>query len=156
MYIISIFSDDINTSGYFVQGQTPTFKLLKNTGSDMYKAGQLIELGGAVEEWSINSFSIMNALVEIKSIPQDFGIMDAYPNPFNPVTTVSYKLPVDSQVSLQVYNLQGRLIETLVDDKVSAGYHSVTWNADRHSSGMYFVKMVSGSQLSTKKLLLVK
>jgi flagellar hook assembly protein FlgD len=61
-----------------------------------------------------------------------------------------------SQVSIQVYNIQGRLIETLANHNMQAGYHSITWNADQHSSGMYFVKMISGDHISTQKLLLVK
>ena len=57
---------------------------------------------------------------------------------------------------LQVYNLQGRVIETLVNGNIEAGYHSVQWNADNYSSGMYFVKMVAGEYIDTQKLMLVK
>ena len=63
---------------------------------------------------------------------------------------------MDSEVSIQVYNVQGRLVETLAEHNMQAGYHSITWNADQHSSGMYFVKMIAGDQVSTQKLLLVK
>ena len=141
---------DINTEGYFLGGDVPTFKLLKNT------SGELIELSGIIPEWSTNGFYLINKLVEVKSVPEEFGLDEAYPNPFNPVTTISFKLPIDSQVSVQVYNLQGRLIQSLVDQNLQAGYHSVMWNADAHSSGMYFVKMIAGDQVSTQKLLLVK
>ena len=141
---------DDNTRGYFVEGDVPTFKLLKNS------TGELIELGGMVPEWSSNNIVLIKGLVEVESIPEVFGIDQAYPNPFNPVTTLSFKLPMDSQVLMQVYNLQGRLVETLVDQDMNAGYHAVTWNADAQSSGMYFVKMISGDQISTHKLLLVK
>ena len=141
---------EIITEGYFLEGDTPVFKLLKNT------TGEIVELSGIMPEWSTNGFFMVNELVEVKSISKEFGLVDAYPNPFNPVTTLSYKLPMDSQVSLQVYNLQGRLVETLVDQNIHAGYHSVIWNADAHSSGMYFAKMVVGDQVSTQKLLLVK
>ena len=69
---------------------------------------------------------------------------------------LNFRLPMDSQVSIQIYNIQGRLVETLVDYSMNAGYHSITWNADQHSSGMYFVKMIAGNHISTQKLLLVK
>jgi hypothetical protein len=141
---------DVNTNDYFIEGDIPTFKLLKNS------TGEVIELTGSIPEWSSNNIIMIDALVEIESLPETFGLEDAYPNPFNPVTTLGFKLPMDAQVSLQVYNLQGRLIETLVDQDMNAGYHAVVWNADAHSSGMYFVKMVSGDQVSTQKLLLVK
>ena len=127
----------------------PTFKLLKNA------TGELIELGGDVDEWTSNGVFTISGLTEVQT-PEEFGLDSAYPNPFNPVTTLSFKLPMDSQVSIQVYNVQGRLIETLVDYNMQSGYHSITWNADQHSSGMYFVKMISGDHISTQKLLLVK
>jgi len=65
-------------------------------------------------------------------------------------------MPIDSEVSLSVYNLQGREVSTLIDANIEAGYHSVQWNADNYSSGMYFVKMVAGEYISTQKLMLVK
>jgi flagellar hook assembly protein FlgD len=85
-----------------------------------------------------------------------YGISDAYPNPFNPTTTIGFGLAVDSEVSIQIYNLQGRVIETLANQFMQAGYHSVTWNANNYSSGVYFVKMATGDYVSTQKLLLVK
>jgi len=142
--------NDANTAGYFVQGDTPTFKLLKNT------TGELIRLGGDVDEWTSNGVFTISGLVEVETVPEEFGLDSAYPNPFNPVTTLGFKLPMDSQVSIQVYNIQGRLVETLADHNMHAGHHSITWNADQHSSGMYFVKMIVGDQVSTQKLLLVK
>ena len=57
---------------------------------------------------------------------------------------------------MEVYNIQGQLVETLTNRHMDAGYHSVVWNADRHSSGMYFVKMIAGEYIKTQKLMLVK
>ncbi|SVC31522.1 uncharacterized protein METZ01_LOCUS284376, partial [marine metagenome] len=117
---------------------------------------ELIQLGGDVDKWSSNGVFTISGLIEVESIPEEFGLNSAYPNPFNPVTTLSFQLPMDSQVSMQIYNIQGRLVETLADYNMQAGYHSITWNADQHSSGMYFVKMIAGEHVSTQKLLLVK
>ena len=89
-------------------------------------------------------------------IPPEFSLSAAYPNPFNPTTTISFGLAVDSEVSIQIYNLQGRVVETLASQFMQAGYHSVTWNANNYSSGVYFVKMATGDYVSTQKLLLVK
>ena len=116
----------------------------------------MIQLGGDINEWTSNGVFTVSGLVELESVPEEFGLDSAYPNPFNPVTTLSFKLPMDSQVAIQVYNIQGRLVETLADRSMQAGYHSITWNADQHSSGMYFVKMIAGDRVSTQKLLLVK
>ena len=80
----------------------------------------------------------------------------AYPNPFNPTTTLSFAIPIDSEVFLSIYNLQGREVVSLVNGNMDAGYHSVVWNADSYSSGVYFVKMVAGEFVNTQKLMLVK
>ena len=61
-----------------------------------------------------------------------------------------------SNVSISIYNLQGRVVETLVDGAVEAGYHTAIWNADSHASGVYFVKMVSGEYINSQKLILLK
>ena len=101
--------------------------------------------------------------IDVISIPADFALHSAYPNPFNPVTTISYSLPTDADVLIQVINLYGRVVETLTNSNMNSGYHAVNWNADSYSSGLYFVKMVAdpsaGSQNSytnTQKLILVK
>ena len=90
------------------------------------------------------------------ALPNEFSLDRAYPNPFNPTTTLSFAIPVDSEVSLSIYNLQGREVSTLISGYMDAGYHSAVWNAGSYSSGVYFVKMVAGEYLSTQKLVLVK
>ena len=82
--------------------------------------------------------------------------MQSYPNPFNPVTTLSFELPIGSDVTLSIYNLQGREVTTLINGNMDAGYHSAKWNANQYSSGIYFVKMITGEYVSTQKLMLVK
>ena len=89
-------------------------------------------------------------------LPRDFALSPAYPNPFNPVTNINFSLPIEAQVSLTIYNLQGREIVSLIDGNMDAGYHSVLWNADNNASGVYFVKMIADSYISTQKLMLVK
>jgi hypothetical protein len=94
--------------------------------------------------------------IDVISVPVEFGLYSAYPNPFNPVTTISFSLPTESEILIQVYNLQGRVIETLTKGNMNSGYHAVRWNADAHSSGLYFVKMVAGDYHQTQKLMFVK
>ena len=94
--------------------------------------------------------------LEYIPIPNDFALNQAYPNPFNPVTTLNFALPIETEVSLKVYNLEGREVISLINGNLEAGYHSVLWNANRHSSGVYFVKMIAGDYISTQKLMLVK
>jgi hypothetical protein len=141
---------DTRTAGYFQEGDTPTFKLLK-------PSGEMISLIGDIDGWMSNGVFVLSGLQEIESsIPEKTALSEAYPNPFNPVTTISFGLDLDADVSIQVYNLQGRMVETLANQYMQAGYHSVTWNADQHSSGVYFVKMMADDYVSTQKLLLIK
>lgn len=78
------------------------------------------------------------------------------PNPFNPATTINFSLPQKAQVSLTVYNILGQQVTTLVNDELSAGEYSVTWDAAKYASGIYFYSLKTGQTRLTKKALLVK
>jgi len=98
-----------------------------------------------------NQLSLFNGL-----IPEDFNLHSIYPNPFNPVTNIIYGLPEHVNVQILVYDLSGKQIVTLINQFQTPGYHSVSWNADNHPSGVYFVKIVAGDYINTQKLMLVK
>ena len=89
-------------------------------------------------------------------VPATYTLESVYPNPFNPTTTLSFALPITSNVLLEVHDINGRLINELIKSNMDAGYHSVIWNADNNASGVYFVKMVAGDFVNTQKLMLVK
>jgi Secretion system C-terminal sorting domain len=93
---------------------------------------------------------------ELSGLPTEYGVDQNYPNPFNPTTQINYRLPEKNQVSLQIYDILGNLVSTLVDEEMDAGYHSVVWNASGLSSGVYFYTIRSGSFITTKKLVLLK
>jgi len=97
--------------------------------------------------------------------PEQFELSQNYPNPFNPSTTIKFAIPENANVKLRVYNLLGEEIATLFNGDMSAGYHSVDWNASRNgrqlSSGVYFYSIdatgTSGKKfISTKKMILLK
>jgi hypothetical protein len=137
------------TAEYCTEGEVPQFKLLKANGD-------LIDLEGDIPAFSSNKVHILASLSEIMPLPNEFSLDRAYPNPFNPVTTLSFAIPVDSEVSLSIYNLQGREVSTLIDANMDAGYHSIVWDANSYASGVYFVKMVAGEFVNTQKLMLIK
>ena len=89
-------------------------------------------------------------------LPIKTELTDAYPNPFNPSSTINYGLKNEGQVEIMVYDATGRLVEELVNGHQDAGYHSITWNASNQASGMYFAKMVAGDVVQTQKLVLLK
>ena len=90
------------------------------------------------------------------TLPEDFVLYPAYPNPFNPETKIDFALPEAGLTRLIIYDLLGREVDILIDVQLSAGYHSLTWNAANVASGIYFYRLTSGSFVATKKLLLLK
>ncbi len=89
-------------------------------------------------------------------VPMEYTLYQNYPNPFNPSTIISYQLPVSSKVVLKIYDLLGREVATLVDDRQHAGNYSVKFNAGSLSSGIYFYRLVAGGFIQVKKLVLLK
>ena len=79
-----------------------------------------------------------------------------YPNPFNPKTTIRFSLAEDQFVSLGIYNLRGQMVETLVNDRLSAGIHSLDWHAGKVASGIYLYQLQSGDKILTQKMILMK
>jgi hypothetical protein len=71
--------------------------------------------------------------------PDDFVLFQNYPNPFNPITVINYKLPVNSHITIKVFDLMGREVVTLADEYKSAGDYNINWIADGLSSGTYFL-----------------
>jgi hypothetical protein len=88
--------------------------------------------------------------------PTEFALLPAYPNPFNPVTTIQFSIPELSEVKMSVYDIQGRMVETLLDENLSTGDHSFQWYAEGFPSGVYFLKLKSDRVSLTEKLILMK
>ena len=93
--------------------------------------------------------------IEPPEIPQDIKLT-AYPNPFNPATRIDYELTQQEQVLLQVFNLQGKLICTLVDHKQIPGQHSANWAAQNNAAGIYIIRLSAGNSRSSNKVILLK
>lgn len=94
--------------------------------------------------------------------PTNFNLSQNYPNPFNPSTTIAFDVPNGAHVGIKVYNVNGQLVKTLVDEYVEVGNHFVTWdgtdnNGNEITSGVYFYRLEAGSNLiSTKRMMLMK
>lgn len=89
------------------------------------------------------------------SLPTHVGAAN-YPNPFNASTTISYNLPISGHTTLEIYNIQGQRVETLVDNTQSAGQYSVVWNAGQVPSGLYFYRLTIDNKSVTNKMTLLK
>ena len=91
-----------------------------------------------------------------KVIPKDYALSPVYPNPFNPSATVRFDVPEVSRVELQVYDVTGKLVETLLDDKMTAGQHQYTWQPQEMATGTYFLRLITANQTFTQKVTYVK
>ncbi len=92
----------------------------------------------------------------IAATPHAFRLDQNYPNPFNPSTVIGYSIPHEGRVLLKLYDIFGRDIRTLVDKVQHPGEHSVTFRADNLASGVYFYRLVTGTSVQTKKLMVIK
>lgn len=104
----------------------------------------------------VSQLSSTSVLESGKHIPSNFALLQNYPNPFNPSTTFSFDLPIRSFVSLTVFDMMGRDVETIVSEELSAGNHIKQWSAAKVSGGIYFYRLRTNRFTETKKLLLLK
>lgn len=89
-------------------------------------------------------------------IPKEYSLGQNYPNPFNPTTTIEYSIPKDGNVSLKIYDINGKEAATLIDKFQKTGSYITMWDASNFSSGVYFYRIISGSYVETKKMVLKK
>ena len=91
------------------------------------------------------------------AIPYQTELLAPYPNPFNPRTTINFSLIENhDNLSIKVYDIRGRLVETLYAGFMPYGYHTIIWNASNFASGIYFVNMIAGDNIFNKKITLLK
>ena len=93
---------------------------------------------------------------EDRVIPTTLSLSQNYPNPFNPSTLIEFSIPKQDHVVLQVYDVLGRVVETLVDGVMSAGAHSVEWTPSNKESGVYFYRLQTNGATVVRKLLYLK
>ena len=129
---------------------------------------------GKVYDGSLNSWSSLgcdfafclntddiNSVDNPEGLPLNIELLQNYPNPFNATTEIKYALAVDNDVTIEVYNVIGQKVVTLVDEKQTAGYHSLIWDGTNESgqvvsSGMYLYKMVINEDTFVKKMVMLK
>jgi len=94
--------------------------------------------------------------VNNSSIPANISLQQNYPNPFNPSTEISFDLPSSESVKLIIYDIGGKEVERVVDERLQPGSYSVTWDAHSYPSGVYFYKLHVGDYIEAKKMILLK
>ncbi|SVE41927.1 uncharacterized protein METZ01_LOCUS494781, partial [marine metagenome] len=135
---------------YCESGDEITFKIFD------FSTNTLVDMESDIATtWENFGISVIN-LTEMRLIPSEISLGTPYPNPFNPVTNISFSIPADMDVEIVVYDMRGGQVMVLTERLYEAGYHDLYWNAGQVSSGIYFVKMIAGDYISTQKLMLIK
>ncbi len=125
---------------------------------------QSSDINISIENMVVNESEVLGSIWSSNQggvLPSDFSLSDAYPNPFNPETNISFSLATKSKVDLIVYNLIGQKIKTIVSGELEAGAHYVRWDGtdesnEKVSSGVYFYRLETSSFNQTKKMVLLK
>ena len=98
----------------------------------------------------------INLTEGLEGLPESFYISNNYPNPFNLVTRINYNVSKKIHVIINVYDITGRLVDTIINGVQSPGRYTVTFNTKKLASGIYFYQLKAGNFVDTKKLILLK
>jgi Secretion system C-terminal sorting domain/Immune inhibitor A peptidase M6 len=114
--------------------------------------------GWYVDDIAINTFcvSAITGISNNNEIPAVFVLEQNYPNPFNPATVIKYQLPGASNVMIKVFDILGKEVSTLVNERIEAGYHQVEFNGSNLASGLYLYKIEADGFTEVKKMMLIK
>ena len=139
------------SNGYIKEGDRPSFKLLNQS------SGELTDLtsNDQIPKWYNNGIYFINSFHKQDLKPSKIEI-DAYPNPFNPQTTINFSINYESHIEISIYNISGQLIKTLINEYRYPGFHTAYWDASNYTSGVYFAHLKTKESVYAKKLILMK
>ncbi|SMO50641.1 leucine-rich repeat domain-containing protein [Gracilimonas mengyeensis] len=145
------------TLGFSDQTSKEVFKLTEYGGQAPPRE-TVLEGGRKLQLQSSTTRVIVQALTELELLgtPEEYQLLQNYPNPFNPETTIRYALPEKSEVRVEIFNVMGQLVQTLVNEEQSAGFHEVRFDASMLSSGMYLYRIKAEDFVQTKRMVLLK
>ena len=137
-----------------------TFDASYSTGSaaytgaeNDYPVGDLNWFPDKKAEWDGTTTAVE---VPVAGVAKDFALCQNYPNPFNPSTNIVFSLTKSAHTTLTIYNMIGQVVAKPIDEKMSAGYHQIHFNASQLTSGVYFYRLQSGGKSSIQKMILMK
>jgi hypothetical protein len=145
--------NDIGLITYFQQVRSGT------AATDVWGYGMTQVSGAAdwIPDWPLPEGNLLTSVNEKPTvIPETFALLQNYPNPFNPSTAIQYNIPQAESVVLKVYNMLGQEVQTLVTEVQNPGSYTVTFNASRLASGVYFYRLTAGEYVKIRSMLLVK
>ncbi|MEE4310233.1 MAG: kelch repeat-containing protein [candidate division KSB1 bacterium] len=139
----------IDQLGYFTATQTGDFIVTATVDGSMIEGAAWVHVGSGTTVGKNNM------------VPHAFMLGQNYPNPFNPVTNIDYQLPADSDITLQIVDIRGMVVLTLINERQSAGYHKIKWdgrdaNGNPVAGGLYLYHLKGDGFSQTKKMILIK
>jgi Secretion system C-terminal sorting domain len=163
-----VFIRTLNDSNAFVRNTHSSYNYQREFWTSKTIEGIDVQPGGLVQsawiEKDSNSYSIQyhtgyafsGAVKDNPLLPSTITLEQNYPNPFNPSTAIQYYLPIKGLVTLEIFDILGRKISTLVNEKQFSGPHQVEWSAQSIASGIYFYRLTCNTMTSTKKMLFIR
>ena len=158
---LGLYPEGYTASGYIPDQNPFTFYSSITLGEDLYTDTLTATVTGDTAYSFDLEAVVSNIDLDQLGIPKVFALNQNFPNPFNPSTTIRYQLPQATHVSINVYNLLGQMMTTLVDEDQKAGYKAVVWdgtNSSGHSvsSGLYIYRMKAGEFIDVKRMIFLK
>jgi hypothetical protein len=156
-YNLRVYGDDSGTvaidegakEGDLISFNINGFPATPTSGNPIWTSSGLIHLDLSALVTSVEA-------MQPSEIPDDFQLFQNYPNPFNPSTTIQFAIPKRAGVSLQIYDILGRKVATLIDEEMQPGQYKVVFEANALSTGVYFYRIQAEGFVQTKKLIVLK
>lgn len=159
-----------NSLSTYVENDNAVTYAVAGTNGQKVNAGVIavFQLDSKATEVKLSNVRVVESFVAkagadvtAQGVPTEFALDQNYPNPFNPTTTIRFSLPETSNVTLQIFDIKGRLVKTLVTGQVEAGVHAINWNATDNAgapvaSGVYLYRVQAGSFTKINKMTLLK
>ena len=143
--------NDFYSEGYIQAGEVPSFKLYHSD------TGELEDLHGTIDGFSNNELFFVDGLnTDDIILPTQVTLNNAYPNPFNPVTNITFSIPTSMNVELNVLDIQGRVVESIMSGVQEEGEHHAILNGEDLSSGVYFIQLLTSQGAQYSKVILLK
>ena len=143
-------TDNAYVAEYKTNGNSTTLIVINPENEEIFRSSG---------DFTIDEVLVTNSqeFIDVaKELPVSFTLSNAYPNPFNPTTTLTLDIADQSFASVKVFNLRGEVVGVLMNDMVNAGSYTMTWDASNLSSGVYMIKAEANGQIASQKVMLVK
>ncbi len=144
-------NDNADARGAFLAKDISIARNVTITLDSYWQAGPEAALSQAEADAELTADELAGA-----ALPETYALSQNYPNPFNPTTAIPFSLPEASHVKLQVFDMLGRLVETIVDGEMAAGFHQANFNARSYPSGAYMYRIEANGFIEVKQMMLIK